>query len=160
VNVGQDNSLNITNDITISAWIKMPVPTSECYKRIWGASSEGEPSPGYDFGVGGATVETGKLSYYSGNTGSWVHSTDRVDDNEWHHVAVVANSAAANFYIDGSLSGSPASNVPSSNTWYKMIGCSSLYTSCTYFKGLIDEVRVYDRALSPDEIKRLYNMGR
>jgi hypothetical protein len=28
------------------------------------------------------------------------------------------------------------------------------------FNGLIDDVRIYNRALSPDEIKRLYTMGR
>jgi hypothetical protein len=29
-----------------------------------------------------------------------------------------------------------------------------------YFNGIIDDVRVYNRALSADEVKRLYNMGR
>ncbi len=29
-----------------------------------------------------------------------------------------------------------------------------------FFNGMIDDVRIYNRALSPDEIKRLYNMGR
>jgi hypothetical protein len=29
-----------------------------------------------------------------------------------------------------------------------------------FFDGLIDDVRIYNRALSADEIKRLYNMGR
>lgn len=29
-----------------------------------------------------------------------------------------------------------------------------------YFNGLIDDVRIYNRVLSADEIKRLYNMGR
>ena len=28
------------------------------------------------------------------------------------------------------------------------------------FNGLIDDVRIYNRALSPDEIRRLYNIGR
>jgi hypothetical protein len=28
------------------------------------------------------------------------------------------------------------------------------------FHGTLDDIRVYNRALSPDEIKRLYNMGR
>jgi len=32
--------------------------------------------------------------------------------------------------------------------------------SSLYDKGLIDDVRIYNRILSPDEIKRLYNMGR
>jgi hypothetical protein len=30
----------------------------------------------------------------------------------------------------------------------------------SYFNGTIDDVRIYNRALSADEIKRLYNMGR
>jgi len=38
-----------------------------------------------------------------------------------------------------------------------------MLVKCLYvdnFKGLIDEARVYNRALNSDEIKRLYNMGR
>jgi len=38
---------------------------------------------------------------------------------------------------------------------------NEMLSFCIYgFNGLIDEVRIYNRALSPDEIKRLYNMGR
>ena len=40
------------------------------------------------------------------------------------------------------------------------IGILSSNKSSDPFPGLIDDVRIYNRALSPDEVKRLYNMGR
>ncbi|HXK31646.1 MAG TPA: LamG-like jellyroll fold domain-containing protein [Candidatus Paceibacterota bacterium] len=39
------------------------------------------------------------------------------------------------------------------------IGASSVGLN-NFFDGSIDDVRIYNRALSPEEVKRLYNMGR
>jgi len=57
--------------------------------------------------------------------------------NQWQHVAVVTNTAEN------------ASNLDIGRT-----------QDLNNLEGLIDDVRVYNRALSPDEIRRLYNMGR
>jgi len=63
-----------------------------------------------------------------------VNST--VNDTAWHHVVVTTDTAITADAIKFGVIGS------------------------TYFGGSLDEVRVYNRALSVDEVKRLYNMGR
>jgi len=63
-----------------------------------------------------------------------VNST--VNDTAWHHVVVTTDTAITADAIKFGIIGS------------------------TYFGGSLDEVRVYNRALSVDEVKRLYNMGR
>ncbi len=65
-------------------------------------------------------------------------------------------------YVDGVL-GTITDTVgtlldDSTNTW--SVGRLPGPQDGRYFSGLIDEVRIYNRALSPDEIKRLYNLGR
>jgi Concanavalin A-like lectin/glucanases superfamily len=65
-------------------------------------------------------------------------------------------------WINGQLVASnttaPASVTNTSNLY---IGMESGFSCCNgNYDGLLDDVRIYNRALSADEIKRLYNMGR
>ncbi|OYV62886.1 MAG: hypothetical protein B7X03_03915 [Parcubacteria group bacterium 21-58-10] len=67
-----------------------------------------------------------------------------------------------NIYVNGSLVKSGSMGINAGNTLGEFIGCSSSTgTSCSSkFTGNIDDVRLYNRALSATEIKSLYNQGR
>ncbi len=71
---------------------------------------------------------------------------------QWQHVAATYDGTTARIYIDGVQTASTTftGNVGDSNTW--RIGA---YGSPAggFFDGLVDNVRVYDRALSPSEIQ-------
>jgi hypothetical protein len=77
----------------------------------------------------------------------------------WKHVAVVLGPASAELYVDGAqvLSNSTMSLRPKDlgAIDYAWLGKSHFPTD-PYFDGLLDEVRVYHRALSAAEIKELY----
>jgi hypothetical protein len=78
-------------------------------------------------------------------------------DTNWHMVAVVYSSMGSFIYVDGIVNGSSANNsnfVSQSNAQIE-IGCAKY---CNRFSGgLIDDVRIYNRALSATEIQALYN---
>jgi hypothetical protein len=88
-----------------------------------------------------------------------------VFDGRWHLVAGTYDGAAARLYVDGALVGSPVAAPPP--LAYALGGASSFYADgypvegCALFAdaddwpGAIDEVRVYDRALSASELGRL-----
>lgn len=88
-----------------------------------------------------------------------------VFDGRWHLVAGTYDGAAARLYVDGSLVGAPVPAPSPLN--YALGGASSFYVDgypvegCALFgnaddwPGAIDEVRLYDRALSPAELGRL-----
>jgi hypothetical protein len=82
--------------------------------------------------------------------------------NTWYHVAVTYDNSTIRMYIDGvqqSDTGSISDYSAGSNAIDLKIGshcCSPYYT----FPGVIDEARIYDRALTAVEIKRLYQMGK
>jgi hypothetical protein len=87
----------------------------------------------------------------SGGTGP--HSTATVTDGTWHHVAVVNNAGSFQIYIDGSASGSPVSlspNITSSST--NRIG-TNYAAGSGWFKGSIDDVRLYNSARSQVQIQ-------
>ncbi|KKT58929.1 MAG: protease Do, partial [Parcubacteria group bacterium GW2011_GWC1_45_13] len=90
------------------------------------------------------------------------------NDGGWHHYTVTYDGSSfasgIKIYEDGislalnvasdSLTGSILNNVNVE------IGDRDSGASSLNYPGLIDEVRIYNRALSGDEIKRLYNLGR
>ena len=86
-----------------------------------------------------------------------------IDDGVWHHVAFVNTSASSHsLYVDGAL------DVTDTTTWSQddlnteevNIGRYKNHTfSTTFFTGSIDDVRIYNRALSAAEVLRLYQLG-
>jgi len=86
-------------------------------------------------------------------------STTLVNDNQYHHVAAVLDPTenVIRIYVDGVLEGTGtpgAFNADSSGPL--RIGNQE---TTRYFDGIIDEVRIYNRALSSDEIKAIYLSG-
>jgi hypothetical protein len=86
-----------------------------------------------------------------------------VTENEWTHIALVQNGAQVDIYVDG-MSENSVSNgaAPAlSNPPNAVIGAYMWWGhhpgGC--FNGSIDEVRIYDRALSAEEIQQLYQNG-
>ena len=78
----------------------------------------------------------------------------------WTHVAGVYDGMAVSLYMNGQLIGS-TSEVASivHSTSALNIGRNSYETTRPFFKGLIDEVGIFNRALSPEEIAAIYNAG-
>jgi hypothetical protein len=82
-------------------------------------------------------------------------------DNAWHHVAMTFTSAGTNgtvLYLDGVPRLTTTITV-NNQTGTLNVGCSVSTCAEQWFSGLIDDVRLYDRALSQEEIDALYNGG-
>jgi len=127
---------------TISAWIKL---------NELGREQHAAEFTGTQFYV----ASNNKLG--TGNWGNAAGST-ALTKGQWYHIVITRNSSQLLLFLNGSQdgSGSVLTNEPSSPF---VIG--RFYGAGNYwFNGLIDEVRVYNRALTQAEIKRLYNMGR
>ena len=98
------------------------------------------------------------FNIYSGGSGQSVTSTSVVADGNWHHiVGVFEPSVKQAIYIDGKLETKDTSSIPSTidlstdeaNT---PIRIGSFENNSLYFKGLLDEVKIYNRALTDGEV--------
>ena len=83
------------------------------------------------------------------------------NDGEWHFVAVVREGASVfHLYFDGDLKGSDTTHTVGTTTVDRAsIGALSMQSIGAYFSGDIDDVRLYDRALAPDEVGLLHQRG-
>jgi len=152
VEVLNNNSLNTVNAITLEAWINLAAYDSSLVSHILRKNNA------YTFGVGA----TGKIGFYRYNggaaNGSWTIGATTIPSNQWHQVVAVYDSVTgAKVYLDGVLDGTLPTltgtiDSSTNNLWIGMMQGLSLYQ----FNGVIDEVRIYSRALSAAEIKAIY----
>ena len=144
-----------TGDFTINAWINTNNNTNLQYIFYKFNSS---PQTGYAFKI---NPTTGFPSLWVGdgvNTLSYKAGSIKINDGQWHNVAVkFIHGQKIQFFVDGVLDPSEhnASLVAGS---IDNVGDSRIGTfGGNYFNGLIDEVRVYNRALASSEILDLYS---
>ncbi len=144
---------------TITAWIK----TSDTQGVIFALTDVADSSSYSVLGVQG-----GKLNFvvYENNVGLInVASIASINDNAWHHVAVTAGAAGNNLYIDGTLASVSRSVGSAANTEFfsavtgvDFVGIGENVTNIgagSFLAGLVDDVRVYNRALSGADITQL-----
>jgi len=140
---------------TIAAWVKADVAMG--WHRVVGKCA-GSGNESYRF-----TIWDGKIGFGWNNTGgggNWGYTASGlVTDGTWHHVVWVhAGSATADehLYVDGverSFSGSHPGGTARNNTGSVGIGADPR-GSC-FFGGSLDQVRIYNRALTVSEVKAL-----
>ena len=110
-----------------------------------------------------------KLSFFSKTSGATTalnrSSGTALTDKKWHHAVVVATTdttTTANntvsIYIDGVLSQGALTQTGAYGSSATAVKIGTRTTQP--WNGLIDDVRIYNRALSPGEVKQLYNMGK
>jgi intein/homing endonuclease len=145
---GERESLNITDAITIEAWVKTTDNMGYIVTKMTGGW-------GWDRGYSLSTYSTGFiLGIDTGPDTEYVSCgyVTNIWDDKWHHVVGVGKSYdKMRLYVDGKLDS--VVNFPYSMTIAAAPLRFSHQPGWSVFKGLIDEVRIYNRALSADEVK-------
>ncbi|MFZ2187077.1 MAG: fused MFS/spermidine synthase [Candidatus Moraniibacteriota bacterium] len=116
-----------------------------------------------DMPYGMSTVGGGQFVIISGSTVYTVTSSTSITDNQWHHVVGTYDGTTMRIYVDGTQTGSGTSfsgDLPTSKTGALRIGADYYPTPANFFTGSIDDARLYNRALSAEEVATLYNSGR
>jgi hypothetical protein len=96
--------------------------------------------------------------------GSWriLTSTATVPLNEWHHLVATWDGATMRLYLDGvadsaTLANSTAMSPNTNNLTFGKADDSTVASG--YYKGALDEVAIWSRALHLEEVKQLYRRG-
>ena len=97
---------------------------------------------------------------YDTESGNEVDSPVGVTDTAWHHIAVTKNGTNVVFYIDGNgYTSAPYNDTFVFSGEAAIGGYSSDGAYYESFYGSIDELSIYNRALSASEIQAIYNAG-
>ncbi len=161
VQCGAGESTNITGNITLEAWVKAQLPEEpEEPQSIVGKYYPWGSRGGYHL-----YLNEGKFGAYFLDAHNHDHymSFGTADTTTWQHVVVTKDSSYIRGYVDSIEKSNKSCNagITSADTatsaYHVGIGRYAMASSAP-FDGAIDEVRIYDRAFTADEIKQSYEM--
>ena len=158
---------NYLDFLTISAWVYLDsYPPLDSVYAIVHRTEDYPWKHNYYFEIN-STLEF-KFGIYSTTANTWksINTTQAVSLAQWHH-------ATASYDLNGDLSGVflngekldpigtiPPGSIPNSVGIFHLSIGGNYAESARYFDGLIDDVRIYNRALSAAEIQAIYNATR
>jgi len=165
------SDLDLTGDITICAWFKTETPQ-------WGSLvsnfDQHMPDNGYELCIG-SLYEDGGFVYFEcakDDVRDGLSTDASFSDGQWHFVVAIFAPdvfARGSVFVDAierlgyhNPLGGPISSIGPSPDYPFKIGAASNRIGPegrANFKGVIDEVRIYEGALNDAEIKSLYNEG-
>ncbi len=143
-------STSFSSDLTLSTWVKSSSNPVSQQRIIDLAQASGVGLQLCLF----ATTGTLGIDNSGGPTTSVVTSSSKAD-GLWHQAVITRSSTNYYLYVDGAYVGTVSGTAPS----YTRIFIGESAASASYFSGSIDEVKIWNRALSAAEIAAEYARG-
>ena len=155
VSVADSTSLDITTGLTIEAWVHTDVSISGSTQMQIVDKGEHSSSSAY------------MLMIYNGDLYGRVNKnnataciyTSYPNDGEWHHVAYTFKSGEQELYIDGSNVVSNTGSATITLNSYPLLIGRGVNRPQYCWNGEIDEVRIWDGALTTEQIEDSFNYG-
>jgi hypothetical protein len=159
-NPGEDLPIYNKPDFSVSIWVNGAPDQTD--RRVFSEASTASNNQLFNLGTphtgSGGTVDS-YIRTDTGATGDHKYTTATAFDNTWHNIVFVQRQAGATvsavIYVDGILDPvvlDPRKPLTCNNT---SIGGILRSSPSSWFSGLIDEVAIWNRALSPDEVQVL-----
>ena len=144
IEISNESNFDITNAITLAAWVRVAALKNDM-KII---------SKGSAF-IFGRDYDGNFLNFSCFGIGRSVTGSMNVFDFKWHHVAAVYDGTTQYIYVDGTLDNTRSASgniIPNDDN--VLIGNASILSDAEWW-GETDDVRIYDRALSQEELQNI-----
>lgn len=154
VTVPDNANLDITGDITIEAWAKPASLSGATGTVLQKGNSSSSGGPGWQYRVSVTSANRWKGILYVGSANyEIVDTVDALSVSRWDYLVLERSGSTLTFYVNGvsvgSLAISGATNVTTGALAFGRAGSYAKY----YFNGRVDEVAIYNKALSLTQIQ-------
>lgn len=167
VSITHDGSLNfnpLTEKYSISFWFSanyIPVGNTRTMIRDSLPLEYSKTSYWFDVREYDTTANKGQMLFgiYDSTHANDITSPTFISLNQWYHAVGVANTTHLTLYVNGSLIGTTPITIDNcENTENNLeIGLTENWDGIKYFDGKIDEIAVYNKSLTQEEVSELYN---
>ena len=170
--------LSTATSFTLSAWFQADTTAGQHHilwqgvstQNGWGDPLDNSPTSSEMHLTVGRHDLDNKITFFLGYLDADANSIDITsasnftDTSGWHQAVVVVSDLGggtlqADLYVDGVLEGSDTGNQTDRSQWDSNLLIGRPGGAQRYFDGKIDDVGVYDRALTPAEVSALYQTG-
>jgi hypothetical protein len=149
--IPNESLYDVTGPISVAAWIRV-----NAFSPAWQAAiTKGDSS----WRLTRENATNTMMFDCSGLSTPKVVSTISVNDARWHHVAGVYDGSSLKFYVDGQLDQTVSTSGNVSTNSYPVYFGENAEATGRHWNGSLYDVRVYNRAISPDEVSQLYSGG-
>lgn len=155
--INDNSTLDIADDFTLVSWAYFNGVDAQ---QALITKHEVSTGSGYNF-----VLYVGNIFCQIGDGGGWYYASVQASytfvSDSWYHLAVTRNGAEVRFYINGSLDTTVTVGVNNiaTNTHELWLGGNVDSPGSHTLDGILDDIRIYDKALSPSEIATLYHEG-
>ncbi len=153
--VSSNPTLEVANTLSGSLWVKLPLTNNINHAQIFGKTNFS--NAGWSISRNGSTDQINLRTDTNLTTNDYITSNATIFDDQWHHIAFVLDQGVRRVYVDGVLDN--ADTYPHgagfSNTVFLRIGRIGSFE----LFGEIDEVALWNRALTDNEVLELYRRG-
>ncbi|WP_353779569.1 LamG-like jellyroll fold domain-containing protein, partial [Winogradskyella sp. 3972H.M.0a.05] len=145
-----DDNYPAGNNFSLEVWVKPNALSGT--QALLSKRDANNLTNGYDLRLTNNTLS------FNWNNGGSINSPYALTINRWYHVAVTFNSGNYRLYVDGILVNTTAGSAPSVNARSFIIGAMDKTGDPTnHYNGWIDEVRIWNTALTVDQIRQMMN---
>ncbi|TPV32254.1 DUF5011 domain-containing protein [Paucihalobacter ruber] len=154
-NITFRNNYNLTNNFSLELWVK-PEAQNNSIQTILSKREVNNLVDGYDLRLVDNYIS------FNWNNAQALSSPYRMNTNQWHHVTVTFQNNTYRLYIDGVLINSTTGALPIENTSDFIVGAmhnsvNPPFRPRNYFDGGMDEFRIWNVALSENQIRTMMN---
>jgi hypothetical protein len=148
VEISNEANFDINDQITVSAWVNITDVPQEWTGIVTKGDSAWRLSTSF----------AKKVFHFGVSSQSYINGQTTVDSGQWHNVVCVYDGQKISIYVDGKpdVISMPLTVPIGTNDFPVCIG-ENIELKGRCFHGLIDDVRIYDYALSKNEVVELYN---
>ncbi|WPR71172.1 LamG-like jellyroll fold domain-containing protein [Flavobacterium sp. NG2] len=144
---------DLNNNFSIEVWIKTAA-SSNNIQTIFSKRNANINGSGYDL-----RVQNDFVTFIWNGSGS-ITSPFKITSNRWYHIAVTYTNSEYRLYIDGLLMNTKTgSSLPLVNNYRTLLGAMDQDSNnpVNYFRGAIDELRIWNVALNEEQIHQMMN---
>lgn len=156
-NVAPSNMPNGNVAKSISVWFKIDSDSTTYNSNFEYFCGLGPLSPPWDTKTFALGTLYGKYHVAaSGSSSDWKTGIEVTGFNEWHNAVVTYDGTTTTLYIDGTEAASTSSNTFNTQADKIYIGCNVNLTNGWDFNGSLDDIFIYNKALTADDVSDLY----
>ncbi len=145
------DALDLTGPFTISTWVKHSDAEYTIVSKRDVAFTEG-------YAIDIIANKRARVRWRdTGGAMQEIQTLTSIPNNEWHQFAITYDGATANVYIDGVLSNTETLTPPVDTDRHFLVAAVDERTPSDFYEGTIDELRIWDVALSQDQIRFIMN---
>ena len=153
----KEQNYHLNSNFSLEVWVK-PQATSNTVQTIFSkknANSNGDN--GYDL-----SIQNDFVTFRWNGVGS-ITSPNKIGLDRWYHIAVTYANSQYKLYIDGILMNTKTgSSLPNANNFKALLGAMDQNATAStkpvnYFKGWIDEIKIWNVALNDEQIRQMMN---